>query len=288
MAIFYIDGAFVPADQAVIPATDLAVLRGYGVFDLLRTYSGKPFKLNAHLTRLFRSAQRLGLPLPWSRETLHDLVLETLDRNDFNNANVRIVVTGGSSTDFVTPQGKPRLLILVSPVPVYPDWWYQKGIKVITIASARSIPDAKSIDYIPATIALRKARQQGAEEVIYSDDQGRVLEGTTSNLFMFADGVLVTPGEGILSGITRQVVLEVARSIFKIEVHDISLKALLRADEVFITGTSKGIVPVVQVDESAIGPARPGPLTRKLRARFDQFIAEYDERDDDADRTAKG
>ena len=280
MAIFYIDGAFVSAKEAVIPATDLAVLRGYGVFDLLRTYNGKPFMLYAHLTRLFRSAQRLGLPLPWSRETLNDLVLETLARNDFSDANVRIVVTGGSSTDFVTPQGKPRLLILVSPVPVYPDWWYEKGVKVITSASVRSIPDAKSIDYIPATIALRKARQQGAEEVIYSDDQGRVLEGTTSNLFMFADGVLITPGEGILSGVTRKVVLDVARSLFKIEMRDIHLGELLEASEVFITGTSKGIVPVVQVDDARIGTGAPGPLTGRLREKFNQFITQYQEEDD--------
>jgi branched-chain amino acid aminotransferase len=275
MAIFYIDGAFVPAEEAVIPATDLAVLRGYGVFDLLRTYNGKPFMLNAHLTRLFRSAQRLGLPLPWSRQTLNDLVLETLARNDISDANVRIVVTGGSSTDFVTPQGKPRLLILVSPVPVYPDWWYKKGVKVITSASVRSIPDAKSIDYIPATIALRKARQQGAVEVIYMDDQGRVLEGTTSNLFMFADGVLITPGEGILSGVTRKVVLDVARSLFTIEMRDIRLEQLLEAGEVFITGTSKGIVPVVQVDDTLIGKGVPGPLTGRLREKFNQFITHY-------------
>ncbi len=273
MAIFYVDGRFVPDDQAVIPVTDLAVLRGYGVFDLFRTYSGKPFHWQAHLERLVGSAKRIGLTLAWQREELTAIVMETIRKNpEIRNAYVRVVITGGASRDFATFEDKPRLLVLISPIPVYPDWWYQKGVKLITLYQERNIPDAKSIDYIPATMAMKKARTQDAVEVLYMDAAGRILEGTSTNVFLFSNGSLITPGEGILSGITRKVVIETAQSVFPVEIQDVSLNELLAADEVFITGTSKGIVPVVQVDESVIGTGKPGANTLRLAEMMEASI----------------
>ncbi|BBO68271.1 branched chain amino acid aminotransferase [Desulfosarcina alkanivorans] len=266
MAIYYIDGEFVPAERAVIPVDDLAILRGIGVFDLLRTYNGEPYFLDAHIDRLEASAQKIGLALPWSHEDIAAVVEETLAKNDIPESNIRIVVTGGSSTDFMTPSGSPRLLVLVSPIPQLPAFWYTDGVKIISWEVERPIPGAKSIDYISASLALKKAAAEGAVEALYIDRNGLALECTTSNIFAFIDNTLVTPGRGILSGVTRKVVLELAEQRFSIDVRDISRRELLAADEIFITGTSKGVVPVVQVDDRVISDGRPGRHTRELMA----------------------
>ena len=266
MNIYYVDGKFLPADQAMIPVDDLAILRGIGVFDLLRTYTGKPLFLKEHVERLENSAREINLQLPWSHQQICRVVMDTLARNSVDEANIRIIVTGGSSPDFMTPTGRPRLIVLVTPLPKLPEWWYVKGVKVITMRAGRRIPGAKSIDYLPASMALRKAQAQDAIEVIYLDQQDRALEGTTSNLFIFNGDTLVTPGQGILSGVTRKAVLEVARKLYAVEIRDLTVRELLKADEVFITGTNKGLVPVVQVDDTRIGQGRPGPRTQAVMA----------------------
>ncbi|MBC2709601.1 MAG: aminotransferase class IV [Desulfosarcina sp.] len=268
MAIYYIDGEFVPAEKAVIPVDDLAILRGIGVFDLLRTYDGKPYFLDSHIDRLETSARKIGLTLPWSHGEITNVVKQTLSKNDIPEANIRIVVTGGSSTDFMTPSGSPRLLVLVSPIPRLPDHWYTKGVKIISWEVERPIPGAKSIDYISASMALKKAAGQGAIEALYIDRNGMALECTTSNIFAFIDDKLVTPGRSILSGVTRKVVLELAQGLFPIDIRDISRTELLTADEVFITGTSKGMVPVIQVDDGVISNGRPGQRTQQLMAEM--------------------
>ncbi|MEJ2040033.1 MAG: aminotransferase class IV [Desulfosarcinaceae bacterium] len=266
MNIYYVDGKFLPADQAMIPVDDLAILRGIGVFDLLRTYSGKPLFLKEHVERLENSARQINLALPWSQEYICKVVMDTLGRNKVDEANIRIIVTGGSSLDFITPAGQPRLIVLVTPLPKLPQWWHDKGVKVITMQAGRRIPGAKSIDYLPASMALHKAQAEGAIEVIYLDSDDNALEGTTSNLFAFFGDTLVTPGRDILSGITRKAVLEVARESYRIEIRELPRRQLLKADEVFITGTNKGLVPVTQVDDTVISDKRPGRRTKTVMA----------------------
>ena len=267
MDIYYVDGEFVPADRAVIPVDDLAVLRGLGAFELLRTYNGQPFALVEHLQRLQHSVHKMGLSLPWSQAELIRIVLETLQHNQVNahpESNIRIIVTAGSSPDFMTPQAKPRLLVLVSAMPRQPEAWYTEGIKITTMQSRRILPGAKSINYLSATLAMQKARAQGAVESVYVDHSGLVYECTTSNIFIFKGTHLITPGRRILSGITRSFILELAKDFFEVTVRDVSLKELKGADEVFITGTNKGVVPVVQVDDVTIGRGRPGRHTQTL------------------------
>ncbi len=264
MAIYYINGEFVPAEQACLPINDLAILRGFAVFELLRTYGGKPFFLDAHLERLENSARRIGLHLSWSKEEMTDIVLRTLARNRFAEANIRIVATGGPSADFMTPENNPRLLVLISPLPELPAAWYREGVKAITRVTERTITGAKSTDYIPATIAMEEARRKGAVEAIYVTRDGRVQEGTTSNVFIFTGEELVTPGRDILPGITRRVILDLAKPLYPVVIRDISKEELYGAAEVFITGTNKGLVPVVQIDDRTIGAGRPGPATCRL------------------------
>ncbi len=274
MPIYYVDGKFLPAEEAVIPVDDLAVIRGIGVFDLLRTYNGKPLFLKEHVDRLFESARQISLDLPWSPDEVRRIALDALSRNAMDEANIRIIATGGSSSDFMTPQGKPRLLVLITPLPRLPAEWYDRGVKVVTMRLERRIPGAKSIDYVPAAMALRQARANDAVEALYVDRNGNALEGTTSNLFAVIDGRLVTPGSGILAGITRQVVLDIARPLMPIDMRNIPLTELLAADEIFITGTNKGLVPVVQVDDTTVGDGRPGAHTRRIMTALEAHFAD--------------
>lgn len=276
MDVYYIDGAFVSSEAAMIPVNDLAVLRGYGVFDLMRTYNGEPLFMEDHIARLTNSASEIGLYFPWKTQEVVDIVRQTIERNPhLADASIRIVVTGGPSDDFSTPKNAPRLLVLVSAVPSLPAAWYREGVKIVTEITERFKPGVKSINYIPATIAMEKARKAGAVEAIYLDRNQRVLEGTTSNIFAFIGGRLVTPGAEILSGITRKVVIEMSRELYQVEIRDITLAELNTAEEVFITGTNKGLVPVNQVDAYRIGDGRPGPNTRRIMAKLGERVARH-------------
>ena len=165
-SICYVNGEYLPVDQAFLSVQDLAVLRGYGVFDFLRTYHGQPFKLREHLLRLERSAQHIELKLPQSLDAIEQIVCETLQRNSLPEANIRVVVTGGVSTDGITPPAETGLIVLVTPVKHYPAECYDHGVKVITVETERYIPGAKTINYIPAILAMNKARAAGAIEAL--------------------------------------------------------------------------------------------------------------------------
>lgn len=276
MKTYYVDGRFVPADQAVIPVDDLAVLRGYGVCDIMRTFRGKPYFIDDHIQRLAHSAEEIGLALPWSQKEMKAIVLETLEKNQpIDEVNLRIVITGGSSSDFFYPQGHPRMIILVTDMKRLPDTWYENGVKVVTHLLERSLPGAKVISYIPAAMALKQAQKKEAIEAIYINQKQEALEGTTSNLFAFFGDTLVTPREGVLKGITRQAILSLARQFYTIEEKPVPLATLLTADEVFITGTNKGVVPVIQIDDTKIKDGRPGKNTKQLIRELEKHSLEF-------------
>jgi len=286
MSIYYVDGKFISSQKAVIPVDDLAVLRGYGICDIMRTYRGKPYFLNEHIDRLKQSAASTGIAFPWGKNKIKNIILKTLEKNmewitgngqDMNEANIRIVITGGSSPDFFTPAGSPRLIVLVTPMKKLPEEWYTKGVGVITIEQERVMPDAKTTSYIPAALALQKAKKNKAIEAIYVNAAGEVLEGTTSNLFAFSGSKLITPAHGVLKGITRKLILNLASEMFSVEEKQISRKELLEADEAFITGTNKGVVPVVQVDDSIIGNGKPGKNTLEIIKALNRHAMEFKE-----------
>ena len=277
--IFYVDGEYVDSAAARLPADDLAVLRGYGIFDFTRTYGGRPFRLDDHLQRLQRSADLILLDLPHSLDGIRDVAFETLARNGYPgngaDARLRIVVTGGASPDDITPAGPARLLVLVSPFAAQPAARYRDGIKLVTNRQERYLPEAKTINYVPAIVALRRAQQADAVEAIYVNRAGHALEGTTTNLFAVFGDRLVTPATEILYGVTRQAVLELAARRMPLEQRVLPLAELLRADEVFITSSSKEVCPVCQVDETRIGQGAPGPHTRALMQAFTQLAAAW-------------
>ncbi len=275
MAMYYMDGTFVAQEAAVLPVGDLAILRGYGVFDFLRTYGGRPFHLDAHVRRLQNSARLIQLSCPWSHTELVEIVHETMRRNAYPESNVRMLITGGDSDDSITPGSKPRLLVMVTGVKEVPNQWYQDGVGIITSDISRFIPGAKSIDYIRAIIALNNARAAGAVESVYVDGRGQVLEGTTSNLFAVSGGQLITPSADILPGVTRDVVLNLTAAEFKPELRLIQKEDILAADELFLTSSNKEVLPVTRVDGVAIGSGRPGVATKRIIELFAAYTKEY-------------
>jgi branched-chain amino acid aminotransferase len=274
MNIYYIDGEFVQAQAACLPVDDLSILRGFGVFDFLRTYGGRPFHLKDHLARLKRSAELIGLGVGRPLSEIADIVGETLRRNGHAEANIRIVVTGGSSPDCFLPAGRPRLLVLVTPLTPLPETWQQDGVGIVTIPYSRYLPNAKSINYIPAIHAMQDARRQGAVEALYVKPDGRVTEFTTSNLFAVIDGRLLTPETDLLPGITRQVVLDLDLPL-PAQIGDLTLEALHGAEEVFLTSSTKEVVPVVRIDRRPVADGRPGKRTRETMARFRDYTERY-------------
>ncbi len=276
MDIYSINGQFVEDEQARISVNDLSVIRGFGVFDFLRTYNGIPFHLAEHLVRLERSARLIGLRLPYSREEIGTIVQETLKRNNHKESNIRLVVTGGLSLDGITPGKSPQLLVMVTAVKHMPPEWYSKGAKVITSHVDRFLPGAKSINYIPAIICQAEARSQQAIEAVYVDRNGYLLEGTTSNIFAFFGDTLVTPPcDRALPGITRQVVLELAEKEYTVVQRRIHKDEVRLLDEAFITSSVREVVPLAAIDSIQIGGGKPGNRTKKIIELFRAYTTSY-------------
>lgn len=282
MEIWYADGKFLPDNEVFVSVSDLAVLRGFAVFDFLRTYHRKPFYLTEHVERFFRSAETIGLTIPMSREEVAALVLQTMARNPhLTEANIRFVLTGGASHDNMLPvENAGKLFVMVSPKHDCPPQWYTDGVKVITVNCKRQFPSVKSIDYIGAIQAQRLAKQVGAVEALYIDEKNRLLEATTCNFFGVKNEKLITAGEDILFGITRMALLEILDGKIEIEIRNIDKNEIEEFDEAFITASNKEIVPVVQIDERVIGDGRVGKVTQQARAWFDAYTNAYGKDED--------
>lgn len=271
-SIYYVNGSFVPADQATLPVNDLSIVRGYGVFDYTRSYHGKPFKLYEHLLRLERSAKAINLAMPWSTQELEAIVKETFDRNGYPDAGIRIVVTGGPSDDFMTPHHQPSLVVMITPIKSSPAQQQAEGVKITTVAMDRILPTVKSINYMGAVMAVEAAKRQGAVEAVYRTPDGRLTEGTRANLFAFRGNQLITPKDEVLAGITRAVVLEIAEDDFEVVEGELYYADLQTYDELFITSSTKEILPVIQVDDQRIADGKPGPKTQKLIELFHAYV----------------
>jgi branched-chain amino acid aminotransferase len=276
MDTYYIDGDFVEEDKASISAKDIIVLRGFGVFDFLITYNKRPFKLEEHVARLENSAKNIGLTIRHSNAEICRIVEETIRRNTHHDeSNVRIVCTGGISSDGVTPEGNGKLLVMVTPKHILPEWWYTYGTKVITANIERFLPGAKSTSYLSAVYALQLANKAEAVETLYIDRNHRVLEGTTSNFFFFKGDRLITAGDDILPGITRGVVLELVKDRYDVEIRDIDRSELYEMSEAFITASNKEVVPVVQVNDLVVNDGTPGEKTREIMRLFREATDAY-------------
>lgn len=270
-SVFYVNGEFVPAEEASLPLNDLGIVRGYGVFDLWRTYDGTPFHQAEHLQRFGRSAAQIQLDLPWSQAQLDTLVNETVARNRLDNAAIRLIATGGPAPDYMTPQGKPSLIIMVTPAPTLFASNYSEGCKATTTEMVRERPTVKSLNYIGAIMAVEEAKRHGAIEALYRTADGHVTEGTRANFFVFKGDELITPAADVLPGITRMAVLTLARERFSVVERAIHMSELAEVDEAFITSSTKEVLPIVQVDDLPIGMGRPGANTLALLTLFREY-----------------
>ena len=268
---YYVNGEMVPASQAGLPLNDLGIVRGYGVFDLLRTYGTTPFRLRDHVRRLESSAQQIGLAMPWSTEELERIVLETYAANAIPDASIRIIVTGGPSANHMTPGNQPSLVVMVHPPSPLPSGQYAQGVKVVCTLVTRVLPTVKSINYMAAIMAMQVAGKVGGVVAVFLDDQDRVTEGTRANLFVVRSRRLMTARDGILKGITRQVVMEVAAPEFEVVECPIHYRDLAHMEEAFLTSTTKEVLPVIQIDDMVLGDGRPGPVTQRVAELFKTY-----------------
>ena len=269
--MFFINGSYVTKEEATISIFDLGLLRGFGVFDYLRTYSGKPFHLEEHLLRLQYSAHQLGLELPYSLEELAEIVHEVIAQSNLPEVSIKIVITGGISPDQFTPQS-PTCIVFSYPFTPYPSEFYTKGIKVVTTRLMRCFPSSKTTQYIPAIVALQQGRKEQAMEALYVNQHGEILEATTSNFFGVKKGCLYTcMSDEVLGGITREVLFKILKDRFEIRSEPILFDEIGQLDEAFITASNKEIMPVAAIDSTPIGSGKVGPITQEVSALFRQY-----------------
>lgn len=271
-ALVYLDGQIIPESEAKISAFDLSILRGYGVFDFLRTYQKRPFHLWDHLKRFEASANEIEIPMPLSLPEVAEVIEKLLQKAPYPEANIKVFLTGGYSPDQYLPQGNPTFFATVYPVIDFPESLYEQGVSLVTQVYERPYPTCKSIHYLPAIVGIRRAQRQGANDVLFISHKNEVLETGTANFFAIKDDKVITSGEGIIFGITRQVVLKLLhkRGIC-VEERAIALSEMSSFDGAFITSSTREVVFVSQVDDLFL-PHHP--LVDTLRKDFLSYTKE--------------
>ena len=266
---FFLNGEILPAAKATVRITDLALLRGFGIFDFMRTHQGKPFLMDRYLDRFFKSARLVDLEVPYQREFIREVIRNLLEKNQIYEAGIRMVLTGGYTENGYTPS-TPNFFILIEKINFPPAENYEQGIKLYLYHHQRELSQIKSINYISPISIRGKIKAANAYDVLYYfNDQ--VLEVSRSNFFIVRDGKIITPDSNILLGITRASVIEMAKKHYKVEERVITAAELWQADEAFMTGTTKKVLPVNQVGEKIIGNGSPGPITRHLMELYKDF-----------------
>ena len=274
----YIDGKFFNERDAKISVFDHGLLYGDGVFEGIRAYNGRVFKLKEHIDRLFCSAKAILLKIPMKHSEIVETVLETCRRNKLRNAYIRLLVTRGIGTLGLNPKKckNPSVIVIVGKIQLYPPEFYERGLEIITVPTVRNLhsalnPAVKSLNYLNNILAKIEANNGGCEEAIMLNSEGFVAECTGDNIFMAKGSKLATPplAAGALYGITRGVVMDLARENGMTVAEDnLTRYDLFNADECFLTGTGAELIPVVKIDGRVVGTGRPGPITRKLVKKY--------------------
>lgn len=279
--IIYLDGNFVPAEEAKVSVFDHGLLYGDGVFEGIRFYNDRVFKLDEHLQRLYDSAKAIRLEIPLKSNEMEEAILETIRQNDLHDGYIRAVVTRGPGDLGLDPDkcSKACVFIIAASITLYPDRLYEKGLSVITVPTRRNIPEAlnpriKSLNYLNNILAKIEAKNTADPDVLEAimlSNDGYVVECTGDNIFIIKDGVVSTPPTyiGALAGVTRNTVMELAQNMqLKVQETIFNRYEVYIADECFLTGTAAEVVPVVKVDGRIIGDGKPGKITRELNQRF--------------------
>jgi branched-chain amino acid aminotransferase len=281
MTKVYLNGKLIDKADAKISVYDHGLLYGDGVFEGIRVYDGTVFRLREHVDRLYESARHIYLDIPLSREQLAEAITSTVQANGKRNGYIRAVVTRGAGSlglD-IRKTTDPQVIIIVDDISMYPPELYENGLEIITAATIRNHPNAvnpriKSLNYLNNILAKIEGVRAGCLEALMLNHKGEVAECTGDNVFLVKRGVLKTPpvDAGILEGVTRNAVIELARAA-SIPVQETALTRhdVYAADECFLTGTAAEVIPVVKCDGRPIGTGKPGPVTKQLRERFHQL-----------------
>lgn len=275
MPLAYSDGQWLPDEQIVFPSNDLAVQRGFGLFETMRARGTTIFHPERHLVRMRRSAELIGLAYPWSDEAMLRLWNDAIGQNGFDETSLKVILTGGSA-EFLEGADQSRLVILPKHAHGYPAEHYAQGVGLRTSRLGRIMPEAKSLSYLPSVIAWRTAQAAGDHEALFVGADNRALECATANFFVVRDRQLITASEEILLGTTRELILELAAEhSLATQVQALPLAEALAADEAFITSVNRKIMPVVRIDGHPIGSGQIGPVTQLLTQAFSDHEARY-------------
>jgi branched-chain amino acid aminotransferase len=281
--VTYVNGAFVPKEDAKVSVFDHGYLYGDGIFEGIRVYNGRVFRLAEHLDRLYDSARYLLLDVPLTEAQMHEAILETVRRSGLRDAYVRPVISRGTGDLGLDPRKckTPTVVIIVDTIQLYSKDAYERGLRVITATTRKHRPDAlspqaKTLNYLNNILARMEANQAGVDEAIMLTTDGFVSECSADNFYVVHDGAIWTAPAalGILKGVTRGVVFDLAAAL-SIPVHEkaFTLHDVYTADEAFLSGTGAEIGPVVEVDARPIGSGRPGPLVQRLLRAFRDLVA---------------
>ena len=280
--VAYINGAFVPKEEAKISVYDHGYLYGDGVFEGIRAYNGRIFRLDRHLDRLYDSARYLMLEIPLSKQQMGAAIVETVRRCGLRDAYIRPVISRGVGDLGLDPRKckVPTVVIIVDTIQLYPKEAYERGLRAITAAVRKVRPDAvsvqaKTLNYLNSILARLEANRAGVEEALMLQGDGYVCECSADNIFLVRGGEVWTPPAhlGILQGVTREAVMELARrqGLPMLE-RVFTLYDVYTADECFLTGTGAEVGPVVEVDSRRIAAGTPGPITQRLIAAFRDLV----------------
>jgi branched-chain amino acid aminotransferase len=274
----YIDGNFHDQTEAKISVFDHGLLYGDGVFEGIRFYNDRVFRLEEHIDRLWDSARSIALELPMSKSELIAATLETIRQNDLHDGYIRLIVTRGVGSLGLSPEScrRPSIIIIAATIALYPEDLYQKGLTMVTCSTRRTPPAAlsprvKSLNYLSNILGKLEAQNAGAAEGLMLNEQGYVTECTGDNIFIVKKGEISTPdlNSGILAGVTRGVVFELAEKLgIRTVERELIRHDIYTADECFLTGTAAEVIPAVQLDRRLVGNGQPGPITLRLIERF--------------------
>ncbi len=268
-----INGKIVRKSHARIAVDDLGLQRGYAVFDYVRTYNGKLFHIPDYLERLRNSASALHLELPYPDEKIVEITTRLIGESALKNPAIRLILTGGKAKESIRFD-QPNFLIITEELPYHPSELYIYGGKLITFEYQRELPHVKTTNYLNSIRLDALKREKGAFNMLYYY-QDRVTECPRDNFFIFVGDTLVTPKDDVLQGITKKQILRLSREHFSVEEREVSLQELSSATEAFTTSTSKGIIPINQIDDHKIGSGSAGERTRTIMRLFQDYTESY-------------
>ena len=268
----YLNGRILPLEDAAISPLDIGLLRGYAVFDLLRTVGGQPFLLAEHLRRLRTSAARLGLTVPATDSDIAAAINALLAVNGHDEATVRLVLTGGISPDGMTfDPMTPTFFIITHELHEPSAWLYEEGGGLVLHEHRREVPEAKTTNYLTMLRHRDYIADAGAMDLLYHDGT-RVFEAASASVYFVRDGQILAPSSDVLWGTVGSLVLELAAGDYEVVSGDVLLEQALGADEVFLTSTTRGVVPIVRLGKRDVGDGLPGPVTRELMRRWQEAL----------------